>query len=310
MAQTTSDALSAAITFKVQSKVLANLRGRLIFADPAFAEKGSFSAGTDTLMFVSYPDLALATTPLTEGSAPTAKALTQNVVTVSTQQFGDVLNLSDVAKVKAPVDLADIAAERITRQAAESIDKISRDAIALGGTPVYQSGDTTRAGLASTDYLTAADVMGLRAKMIAAKIPLMADGMYKLIVHPYTALDLRSEAVANAGAWMDVNRYSNPSQIMKGEVGSYHGFHVIEVPNAPTFSSTTTVYASFALGDIKGWGAGELQSLSVKHVPMGGDHSDILAQSELFGWKINFGVAPLNNSYYYRMEHATSLGSA
>lgn len=306
MSQTTSDALSAAITFKVQSKVLANLRARLIFADPAYAEKGTFAQGTDALMFVAYPDLALATTALTEGTAPTAKALTQNVVTVSTSQYGDLLNLSDVAKVKSPVDLADIAAERITRQAAESIDKISRDSIALGGTPVYQSGDTTRAGLASTDYLTAADVMGLRAKMIAAKIPPMADGMFKLIVHPYVAYDLRSEAVSSAGAWMDVNRYSKPDQIMKGEVGSYHGFRVIEVPNAPTFSSTTTVYASFALGDIKGWGAGELSSLQVKHVPLGGDHYDPLGQSELFGWKVNFGVAPLNNSYYYRMESAAT----
>jgi len=308
MAQTTSDALSAAITFRVQKKVLANLRAKLIFADPAYAEKGELNGGgADTILFVSYPDLAINTTPLTEGTAPTARALTQNTVVVDTDQFGDLVDLSDIAKVKSPVDLADIAAERISRQAAESIDKISRDAIALGGTPLYQSGDTTRSGLASTDYLIAADVMSMRAKMVAAKIPFMADGMYKLLVHPYVAYDLRSEAVSSAGAWMDVNRYAKPDTIMKGEVGSFHGFHVIEVNNAPTVASTTTVYLSFALGDIKGWGAGELQSLQIKHVAPGGDHSDPLGQSELFGWKVQFGVAPLNNSFYYRMESAASL---
>lgn len=307
MAQTTSDALSAAITFRVQSKVLANLRAQLVFADPQFAEKGErLGRGFDTLMFVSVPDLAINTTALTEGTAPTARALTMNTVTVDTAQYGDLVDLSDVAKVKSPIDLADIAAERITRQAAESIDKVSRDAIALGGTAVYQSGDTTRAGLATTDLLIAADVMQLYARMKAAKIPPRADGMYLLMVHPFVAHDLRSEAVSGTGAWIDVNRYSRPEVIMKGETGSLHGFRVIEVSNAPTFTSTTTVYASFALGGIKGWGAGELQSLQVHHVAPGGDHTDPLAQSELFGWKCNFGVAPLNNSYYYRVESAAT----
>lgn len=305
MAQTSSDALAAALTFKVQKKALANLRARLVFADPAFAEKGEFDAGHDAIMFVAYADLPINTTALTEGTPPTARALTQSTVVVDAAQYGDVVDITDLAKKKAPLDLVDIASERIARQAAESIDKISRDAIALGGTPVYQSGDTTRAGLASTDYLTAADVMALRARMVAAKIPMGADGLYKLLVHPYVAYDLRSEAVSSAGAWIDVNRYAKPDAIMKGEVGTYHGFRVIEVNNAPTFASTTTVYASMALGDIKGWGAGELQSLQIYHTAPGGQ-GDELHQVESLGWKVSFGVAPLNNSYYFRMESAAT----
>lgn len=306
MALLSSDALASAISFKVQKSALKNLRARLIFADPAYAESGDFDAGHDTLMFVAYADLPINTTALTEGTTPVARALTQSTVTVDAQQFGDLVSISDLAKVKSPLDIVDIASERIARQAAESIDKISRDAIALGGTPLYQGDDTTRAGLASTDYLLASDVMKLRAKMIAAKIPMFSDGMFKLLVHPYVAYDLRTEAVSSAGAWIDVNRYSNPEHIAKGEVGSFHGFHVIEVNNAPTFASTTTVYASMALGDIKGWGAGELQSLQVFHTPPGGV-GDELHQKESLGWKVSFGVAALNNGYYYRMESAASL---
>lgn len=309
MAMTTSDALAAAITYKVQKKALQNLRARLVFADPSYAEKGEFDAGRDALMFVAYADLPISTTSLTEGVTPTARALTQSTVVVDAQQFGDLVSISDLAKIKAPLDIVDIAAERIARQAAESIDQISRDAIALGGTPFYQAGDTTRAGLASTDTLTAADVMKLRATMMAAKVPAGADGMFKLMVHPYVAYDLRAESVSNAGAWIDVNRYARPEVIMKGEVGTYHGFHVIEVNNAPVASSTTTVYLSFATGEIKGWGAGELQSLRVYHTPPGGV-GDELHQKESLGWKISFGVAPLNNAYYYRVESAAALGSS
>lgn len=307
MAQTTSDALSAAITFKVQTLVLKNLRAQLVFADPAYAEKGEFAQGTDALVFVAFPDLAINTTPLTEGTVPTARALTMTTVSVDTAQYGDLVNVSDVAKVKSPKDLAAIASERISYQAAQSIDKISRDAIALGGTPYYHSGVSglVRSDVASGDKMASAELQRLRAKMFAAKIPMPADGLYKLFVHPFVGYDLRADSTA-PGGFMDVNRYQHSEKINSGEIGSMHGFRIIEVNNAPTFSSTTTVYASLAVGAMKGWGAGELQSLRISHIAPGGDHSDPLGQSELFGWKVLFGVSALNNSYYFRMESAAT----
>lgn len=59
------------------------------------------------------------------------------------------------------------------------------------------------------------------------------------------------------------------------------GFRIMEVVNAPTVSSTVTVYLSIATGAINGWGAGDLQTLTTYHVAPGGDHTDPLAQEEL-----------------------------
>ena len=84
------------------------------------------------------------------------------------------------------------------------------------------------------------------------------------------------------------------------------GFRIMEVVNAPTASSTVTVYLSIATGAINGWGAGDLQTLTTYHVAPGGDHTDPLAQEELLGWKVSFGVAVLNNSYYFRAETAAT----
>ena len=307
MAQTTSSALSAALQAKVQSQVLKNLRAQLVFADPQYSERGTFDRGTDALLFVSFPDLAAATTPLTEGTVPTAQALTMSTVIVDTAQYGATVDVSDVAKYKSPVELAAIAAERVTYQAAQSIDQLSRDAIALGGTVKYAGSNTVRSGLAATDVVSSAELQKLRAQMFAAKIPFFAGSHYLLLIHPYVGYDLRNDTTA-PGGFMDVNRYSNPAAIMSGEIGMMHGFRIVEVNNAPTFSSTVTVYGNLALGGVKGWGMGELDSLSIKHVAPGGDHSDPIAQSELFGWKIDFGVAALNNSYYFRFESgATDL---
>lgn len=308
MADTTASAFQAAITFTIQSKVLENLRDTLIWANPAWAEQGRFDPASDMLTFLTFPDLESTTplTPLTEGSAPTARAITMTTVTVSTDQYGDLVNITDIAKVKAPRDVVGIASERVSRTAREVMDTITRDNIFLGGTPYYQSGDTTRAGLDSSDYLVAADLMLLRAKMKAANIPVPADGFYRLLCSVNQSYDLLRETTASQG-FSAISLYTNKIEaLFKGEIGTLHGFRIIEVDTAPTFASTTTVYGALAMGDIKGWGAGELQTFQTYHVSPGGNHSDPLAQMEKVGWKVNFGVSPLNNGYYFRVETAAT----
>ncbi len=305
MAQTLSSALSAAITFKVQSAVLENLRAALVYADPSLAMAGQFDPGTDSLMWVNIPDIAINVTALTEGTKPTARALTMGTVSLSTVQYGDLVAITDVAKLLSPVQIVSIGAEHLSRQAAESLDQVARDEVASGGTAFYASIDhTTRATLDTTDLMTVEGVGGLnslRAKMFAGKIPPFADGFYHLYVSPGQALDLRQDDDFKAAY-----QYVDNTPLIKGEVGKIAGFRVVEVANAPTVASTVTVNIAIAVGAIKGWGAGSLQSMGVYHVAPGGDHTDPLAQEELLGWKCMWGVAVLNNSFYYRVESAAT----
>lgn len=312
-AQFSSSALSAAITFKVQKKVLENLRAELVFADQAYAEQGDFMPGFDTLKFVSVPDLSFTgtTTPLTEGTRPDKRSMSISTVSVSTDQYGDLISITDIAKVKSPLEITAIASERLSRVAAQAIDKITRDVVAAGGTPFYateSNGDanTTRAGLSSTAKLKAADLRKLRATMYKNSIPTFGDGYYRLWISPEQGYDLRNDT--NTGAFIDVNKYATPETLLRGELGRMEGFRIMEVVNTATFASTATVHAGIALGNIKGWGAGELQTLKTYYVAPGGDHQDPLGQEELIGFKVNFGCAVLSNSYYYRVESAaTSL---
>lgn len=299
--QTTASVLAAAITFKVQRDVLKNLRAELVYANEDFSQEGEFDEQSDTLMWVDVPDLAINTTPLTEGSRPDKRALSLGTVSCSTTQYGDLVSVTDVAKRVSPVRLIEIATERLSRQARESIDQISRDAIALGGTAFYANAVADRATLAAGDKADLADLKLLRATMFKNKIPMPADGFYRLMVSPNVAYDIQSDA-----NFTDAVKYVDNMPLLRGEIGKIAGFRVIEVVNAPTFSSTVTVHASIALGDVKGWGMGELQSLETHHVAPGGDHSDPLAQEELVGWKVMFGVAVLDNSFYYRFESAAT----
>ena len=302
MATTDSAAIAAAVTFKVQANVLATLRAELVFANAEWAEQGDFDQGTDTLLFTSFADLSAATTPLTEGTAPTAVALVMSTVTLGTDQYGNVLGITDVAKVKSPQQIVSIGSEKLSRNALELLDTISRDVIAAGGTPYYAgTGNAARADLASTDIVTVDSLRRMAWQMFKSKIPRAADGYYRILVSPDVAADIAADA-----DFIDAVKYTDRMPLLKNEIGAIAGFRVMSVVNAPTFASTTTVHASIAFGSIKGWGAGELQSLSTYHVAPGGDHNDPIAQSELLGWKVMFGVAVLNNGFYFRFESAAS----
>ena len=307
MALTDSSALSTLITFQIQTRVLDNLRAMLVYANRAYAEQATLSPGKDTASFVFIPDLAIATTSLTEGVAPTAVALTSSKVDVSCAQKGNLVDITDVAKVKSPVALIAEAADRVSRNAQESIDQITRDVIAAGGTAFYAgTGNAARADLAATDVMTAATLRKVRATMFKNKIPPFSGTDYLFIATAEQGYDLRSETAT--GSFIDVNKYAKPETLLAGELGRMEGFRVIEAQNGPTFSSTTTVHAGIAIGGVKGWGVADLQSLSIHHVAPGGDHSDPLAQSEKLGWKVMFGSAVLSNARYYRVESgATTL---
>lgn len=299
-AQTLSTAFSAAIRHTTQKKVLANLRADLVFADEAYAESGEFDAGSDTILFTNVPDLGYSTTPLTEGNRPDKRALSMGTVTVDTDQYGDLVSITDVAKVKAPIEVVSIGTERLSRQSKQVIDEVTRDAIAAGGTPFYADGVADRGTLASGNKADVADLKKLAWKMFKNSIPRFADGFYRLFVSPEVAYDL-----GNDTAFVDAFKYVDNTPLIKNEIGKIAGFRVMEVVNAPTFSSDVTVHASLAVGAIKGWGAGELQTLQTYHEAPGG-HDDPLQQEELLGWKVMFGVAVLSNSYYMRYESAAS----
>jgi N4-gp56 family major capsid protein len=261
--------------------------------------------GFDTLMFVTVPDLAKNTTPLTEGTTPGTKALSITTTTLATTQYGDLVEITDVAKVKSPIEIVDIASERVSQQAKESLNQIARDVIAAGGTVKYQGSNAARTDIGAGEIATAAELRKLAATMRLNKIKPMADGYFRLFVDNEVGYDLRNDTAA-VGGFIDINRYEKSETLLAGELGRLEGFKIIEVNDGPTFASTVTVHASIAVGRLRAWGAGELQTMQTYHVAPGGDHNDPLAQRELVGWKVNYGTAVLKNDRYYRYESAAT----
>lgn len=290
----------------LRKPALENLRATLQYGNKAFAEMGRFEPGADVIKFATVPDLSVATTPLTEGSPPTAVALSVSATLLDSDQYGNLVDITDLAAVKSPLDLNNLAGERLGRNAADTIDQLVRDVIAGGGTAAYSEvGAVVRTDLDATgDEVNAAVLRRLAAKMFKAKIPRFPDNFYRIIVSPEQGFDLSNDTAA--GGFIDVRKYTDPSDMLNGEIGQMGGFRIMVAVNAPTYSSTVLVHAAFAFGRLPGWGWGDLQSLKTYYTPPGGK-GDELHQKESVGWKVAFGAAVLANARYFRLESAATV---
>jgi N4-gp56 family major capsid protein len=305
-ALTNSAIFSQVLVAEVQDGLLENLRRKLVYGNPAYAEMGTFVPGADAIKFASIGDLSVDTTVLTEGTPPDAVALVVSSVTLDSDQRGRVVRITDLAKLKSPFDVVSTARERLSRNAAETIDEVVRDEIALAGSPFYaESGTTSRVNLDSTDTLTAAKLRKMHAYMFMQNIPAYDDdGSYLLIASAGQVYDLTEDTAA--GGFIDTMKYTNPGPILNNEIGKIGGFRIIKAQNAPTVSNgTITVHQAFALGGLKGWGWGDLQTLRAYHTPPGGQ-TDPLHQNEKLGWINDFGVAALDNDRFLRLESAAT----
>ena len=85
----------------------------------------------------------MATTPLTEGSAPTSQAISYEDVTVTLSQFGNVVEITDVVNDLAEDPVLKDAAMLCGEQAGETIETLMWGVL-QGGTNVFYANGSAR----------------------------------------------------------------------------------------------------------------------------------------------------------------------
>lgn len=262
--------------------------------------------------FRQFSGLAVATTPLTEGTPPTLKDITSTAVTASVAQFGDAVGGSDLVSTTTidPIlrEFTDILAE----QAAETIDELIRDTLAAGTNVVYStvSANTQRGDLAATDIITADDV-ALLALTLQLNRAQKINGAWQAIAHPRILHDLRMTT-----EWITANNEHQTGRIFDGSVGMLHGVKFWESDKAAVFANegaggTVDVYTMLVLGK-NAYGIVDLagHNLQTYFKPLGSaGTADPIDQQWSLGWKVTFGVKRLYEAFMVRYECATSTGA-
>ena len=188
---------------------------------------------------------------LTEGTAPSARALSSVTVSAGLQQIGDVIGVSDLLELTAVDSQVEEAIRELADGAALSVDTYLRNAVIDGagviiervsGTFSNANTRTTVSAVYSADTMVGSLVNHAASRLKRLNVKPFPDGYYVWITHPLAAAQLMAET-GTAGQWLDVYKYATPENIYAGEIGRYKGFRFIEAGTA-----TSARYGSVYIG--------------------------------------------------------------
>lgn len=190
---------------------------------------------------------------LIEGVIPTGQKLGMSKVTGTVDQYGTYTAVTDKLELRAydPIILA--ATEEMGASAAETQEKLTRDALLVGTNVVYcdnidketrkvlstptscktmgAGGTTTATGGTSTPdgwaLLTVAMIDKIVTIMKKNRVPRI-NGYYYAVAHPSVLYDLRRDP-----EWVDAHKYAAPEALFNGEIGEIGGVRFIEDVFAP-----------------------------------------------------------------------------
>lgn len=208
-------------------------------------------------------------TKLTEGVIPTGQKFGVTTVTGSVDQYGTYTAITDRLELRAYDDVILGATEEMGASAAETQEKLIRDALLLGTNVLYCDNINRDTGALISTPTACADMGAgggasgadgwslLTPEMINKAVTIMKknrvpriNGRYYAVVHPSVAHDLRA-----CQGWIEAHKYAAPEALFNGEIGELHGVRFIENVFAPVLGgedyknkSGTVSYATYFFG--------------------------------------------------------------
>ena len=185
---------------------------------------------------------------LVEGVIPTGQPFGVTTVTGAVDQYGTYTSITDKLELRAYDDVILGATEEMGASAAETQEKLIRDALLTGTNVLYCDNINPATGAAASGSgvvvtPTSCAQMEASASALSMLTPAMINkavtilkknrvprinGRYYAVVHPSVAHDLRQDE-----AWIEAHKYGAPEEIYNGEIGELHGVRFIENPFAP-----------------------------------------------------------------------------
>ena len=258
MAINTASQFQADIVVYLDTETLPLTRKQLVvyqFADPATLPEGRGTTYTAT----RYVRVPLPYAPLSEGVPPVGQTMTIQQVTAVAQQWGDKIQITDVAELTIFHPVVKTAKELLALQIAETFERNTFNAL-MGGTQVnYVNSRGSRAALVAGDVLdpntvirTEADLFNIGAphfngdEQTDTRLAAQSGGArasenprthehYVAVAHPFPLQDLKNNpTVVTAWSYSDINRLYN------NEVGEWGGLIFCRTNMCPFWTGIAT----------------------------------------------------------------------
>lgn len=253
--------------------------------------------------------LAVATTPLVEGVAPTDDTFGYTSVTVTIAQYGAFVKGSDVITEVTIDPLLDNISEEQGVQAGMTIETIDRTALNAGTTVRYADAVANRAAVAIANKMDNDELVIARRTLTVNKATPVRGRYFAAITHPFVTADLIRDA--NIKASLDAGNTGGEATI-NGYLGRYMGIEFVESTMAMVFTGAgvggINVYSTLFFGK-NAYGTLEHSNLGMETIfhPKGSaGAADPLNQFWTQGWKTTHAIKILQESFMLRIESAAS----
>lgn len=190
--------------------------------------------GAKSIQLTKYARLGLATTPLTETDDIVSEAVTDTNIILTPEEYGNVVTKTTLASLQSggKIDLA--IPQLVGINAATTMDKLAIQALDAATQTYVVSGKAAGSVLA-TDIADRKFFNYFYNKLARNNVPKF-NGDYVAVLHDDVIADLRADTTT--GSWIDINKYSNLTEIINGEVGMFAGFRIIR-NNQATYGDQT-----------------------------------------------------------------------
>lgn len=262
------------------------------------------AASSKTIQFVQYADLAIAIDPLTEGVAPSGKALSNTPITATVDQLGDFVTLTDLAGLTPKHPTVQKALKLLGDQASKSYDRSINTVVAAGTAVRYAGGAASRAALVAGSKITWADVRKEVTRLRNSGAEEFEDGNFVLVVDPSVEQDLMDDPTFEKAAIAHAQKVGTKSEHYTGTIAQFAGVTVVRSNHLMTVpagaGNALTGHISLLFGT-DAYAITDLQKVKTYKQGPGGV-TDPLEQIMTLGWKLAFKAAILNNNYMARIE--------
>lgn len=254
----------------------------------------------------TYPNLAAATTPLSETTDPDAVALGNPTGTTITLNEYGVATISTIRlKNFSFSDIDTNQMDQVAYSQRDTLDVLVRDILSAGTNVSYSgTGNAATADVAAGDVIVSDDVRkSVTALRVAGAAGKRGD-TYWCGIHPNVAYDLRRESGDNG--WRAAHINAAPDLIWPGETGVYEGAFFVESARmkvAGDGTSSANVYRTIFAGQ-----EALAEAVAVEPEARIGVVPDKLNRFFPLGWYGLLGWSVFRQGALRRVESASSLG--
>lgn len=227
---------------------------------------------------------------ITEGTNPTAVTWGATAFSTGQNQFGILVQVSDLLVHSSAIEVVDGASRQVTNALARLVDTAIQNVVNAGTNGViYAGGKTSRTGLAAGDLCTQTE-MGRAYKMLAsanaAGLMPFEGKYYVAVIHPQVEADLMANT--GSGSWSDMGRYTSVDELLAGALGDFRGIRYLRSAWQNYYNSTVPVFPTTVVGDESfGWGFFQQPTPIIVSTP---DSNNPLNLYTSIGGKVALGV--------------------